>query len=87
MANYGAQWPTPSWNTFPFEGDFQAKPLQPPVLPEPARNGEADLADCRTCRTPITEALWADEHWRLDALGAQLRLPRRCCSSPAATTT
>jgi hypothetical protein len=45
VANYGAQWPTTSWTTFPFEGDFQAKPLQPPVPPEPARNDESDLAD------------------------------------------
>ncbi|MBZ9645616.1 hypothetical protein [Streptomyces sp. PSKA30] len=70
------------WTAFPFEGDFQAKPLQPPVLPEPARNGEGDPTECRTCRTPVTEALWADEHWRLDALGTQLRLPAAVMLQP-----
>ncbi|MFJ4205312.1 hypothetical protein ACIP2Y_37555 [Streptomyces sviceus] len=65
------------WETFPFEceGDLRVRPLQPPVLPEPARSGEDGPEGCHTCRKPVTEALWADDHWRLDAVGSESRLP------------
>ncbi|WP_329445307.1 hypothetical protein [Streptomyces canus] len=61
--------------TFPFEGELRVKPLQPPVLPEPARLGEDGPEECPTCRKPVTEALWSDDHWRLDAVGTESRLP------------
>lgn len=64
-----------AWETFPFEGDFQVRPLQAPVLPEPARSGEDGPEECRTCLKPVTESLWADDHWRLDAVGTESRLP------------
>ncbi|MDQ1007105.1 diadenosine tetraphosphate (Ap4A) HIT family hydrolase [Streptomyces sp. V4I23] len=64
-----------AWETFPFEGDLQVKCLQPPVLPDPDCNGEAGPEGCTVCRRPLSEALWADEDWRLDAVGAESRLP------------
>ncbi|MFE7409247.1 hypothetical protein [Streptomyces laurentii] len=73
-----------SWNTFPFEGELRVKPLQPPVLPEPDRAGESGPADCPTCRRPVTEALWADDHWRLDAPGTESRLPATVLLQPRA---
>lgn len=63
------------WPTFPFEGDFRVKPLRPAVLPEPPRAGEDGPEECRTCLKPVAEALWADDHWRLDAVGTESRLP------------
>ncbi|AYC43686.1 hypothetical protein [Streptomyces griseorubiginosus] len=64
-----------AWETFPFEGDLRVRPLQPPVLAEPDRHGEHGPEQCRTCLKPVTEALWADDHWRLDAIGTESRLP------------
>jgi hypothetical protein len=56
------------WDVFPFEqAGLRVVPLDRPVLPEPARNGE-NAADCHACasgRAPV----WSDEHWRLSALG------------------
>ncbi|MFI0516131.1 diadenosine tetraphosphate (Ap4A) HIT family hydrolase [Streptomyces canus] len=72
------------WETFPFEGDLRVKPLQPPVLPEPARFGEDGPEECRTCLRPVTEALWADDHWRLDAVGTESRLPAVVMLQPRA---
>ena len=56
------------WDISPFEPDgLRVAPLRPPVLPEPARQGE-DPADCRSCRAG-DEGIWFDEHWRLTRLG------------------
>ncbi|WP_405825527.1 hypothetical protein OG241_48825 [Streptomyces sp. NBC_01390] len=69
--------PVTGWETFPFElaeGELRVKPLLPPVLPEPERDGEAGAGHCAVCRKPVTEALWADGHWRVDAVGGA-RLP------------
>jgi diadenosine tetraphosphate (Ap4A) HIT family hydrolase len=57
-----------AWDVFPFEqAGLRAVPLNPPVLPEPARGGEnpADCAACAASRAPA----WSDEHWRLSVLG------------------
>ncbi|WP_369035690.1 MULTISPECIES: HIT family protein [Streptomyces] len=65
------------WETFPFEvvdGELVVKPLLAPVLPEPERAGEGGAEECVVCRKPVVEALWADEHWRVDAVGGA-RLP------------
>lgn len=67
--------PVTGWETFPFEGDLRVKPLRPPVLPEPAREGEQGPEECRTCNRPVREALWADDHWRLGAVSPESRLP------------
>jgi diadenosine tetraphosphate (Ap4A) HIT family hydrolase len=42
---------------------LRVAPLQPPVLPEPARHGE-DPADCNQCRNR-DEGIWFNDHWRL----------------------
>ncbi len=52
------------WDISPFEPDgLRVSPLRPPVLPEPARQGD-DEADCDSCRRR-DEGIWIDEHWRL----------------------
>jgi len=52
------------WDISPFEQEgLRVTPLRPPVLPEPARQGE-DPADCHSCdRRDV--GIWLDEHWRL----------------------
>ena len=58
-----------TWSTFPFDRDVngrvKTRTLEPPVLPEPARKGEAGPADCFICQKPDARYLWADEHWRV----------------------
>jgi diadenosine tetraphosphate (Ap4A) HIT family hydrolase len=52
------------WDISPFEPDgLRVSPLRPPVLPEPARQGD-EPADCDSCRRR-DEGIWIDEHWRL----------------------
>jgi hypothetical protein len=52
------------WEISPFEPDgLRVAPLRPPVLPEPARQGE-DPSDCQSCRAR-DDGIWLDGHWRL----------------------
>jgi diadenosine tetraphosphate (Ap4A) HIT family hydrolase len=52
------------WDISPFDLDgLRVAPLQPPVLPEPARHGK-DPADCDQCRKR-DEGIWFNDHWRL----------------------
>ena len=52
------------WDISPFEADgLRVTPLRPPVLPEPARQGE-DPAECHSC-SHRDEGIWFDDHWRL----------------------
>lgn len=52
------------WDISPFEQvGLSVSPLRPPVMPEPAREGE-DPSDCHSCRHR-DKGLWLDEHWRL----------------------
>lgn len=52
------------WDISPFEQEgLSVAPLRPPVLPEPARDGE-DPLDCRSCRSR-DDGIWLDERWRL----------------------
>jgi diadenosine tetraphosphate (Ap4A) HIT family hydrolase len=52
------------WEISPFEPDgLRVAPLRPPVLPEPARQGE-DPSDCAACRRR-EEGIWLDDRWRL----------------------
>lgn len=56
------------WEISPFEPDgLRVAPLQPPVLPEPPRQGE-DPSDCFACRQR-DEGVWLDQHWRLHRIG------------------
>jgi diadenosine tetraphosphate (Ap4A) HIT family hydrolase len=53
------------WEIFPFEaGSLQVKPLEPPVLPEPPRNGEGDKP-CFRCSNPDEGVVWGNERWVL----------------------
>ena len=54
------------WEIFPFEGDLVVKRLEDPVLPEPPRGGEGGRP-CHSCDTGTSNALWADERWKLVA--------------------
>jgi diadenosine tetraphosphate (Ap4A) HIT family hydrolase len=52
------------WDISPFEPDgLRIAPLRPPVLPEPARQGE-DPADCHACRNR-DDGIWFTDHWRM----------------------
>jgi hypothetical protein len=52
------------WDISPFEPDgLRVSPLRPPVLPEPARQGE-DPSDCDACGRS-GEGIWFDARWRL----------------------
>lgn len=52
------------WDVSPFEQEgLQVSPLRPPVLPEPARQGE-DPASCPSCARR-DEGIWMDHHWRI----------------------
>ncbi len=76
--------PVTARETFPFEvldGELRVKALLPPVLPEPGRAGEAGAENCAVCRRPVTDALWADERWRLDAAD-EARLPAAVLLQP-----
>jgi diadenosine tetraphosphate (Ap4A) HIT family hydrolase len=56
------------WDISPFEPDgLRVSPLRPPVVPEPARQGE-DPAECRSC-TRRDEGIWLDDRWRLTRIG------------------
>ncbi len=57
----------PDWEIFPYEGELRVKVLATPVLPEPARVGEAGR-DCPSCATTDDECVWTDEDWRLKAI-------------------
>jgi diadenosine tetraphosphate (Ap4A) HIT family hydrolase len=65
----------PGWDTFPFDGDLMVRSLDPPVLPEPPRNGEDDPASCFVCRDGLSRAVWADEHWMLRHSGGPTAIP------------
>ena len=49
---------------FPFTGHLQVKPLEPLVIPEPARR-DSDPASCESCRRPDSDFIWTDENWRV----------------------
>jgi diadenosine tetraphosphate (Ap4A) HIT family hydrolase len=52
------------WDISPFEQEgLRVAPLRPPVLPEPARQGE-DPSDCTSCRAR-DEGIWRNDRWRL----------------------
>ncbi|HEX6498489.1 MAG TPA: hypothetical protein VF054_05595 [Micromonosporaceae bacterium] len=63
-----------SWPTFPFEGDMRVRRLDPPVVPEPQREGE-NLADCKACAAPDEEYIWVSDRWRVRALDNPTGLP------------
>lgn len=55
---------------FPYEGDgLKIRQFQPPVVPEPARQGEVDGSDCQRCARGDADALWANDRWLLTPAG------------------
>ncbi len=65
----------PGWEIFPYEGDIRVKVLDEPVVPEPARHGAGGPAECDGCAEPLRDAIWADEHWRVNHSGEPTALP------------
>ena len=71
------------WEIFPFEPDsLRVKPLEPLVLPEPPRRGEAG-DPCWRCQHPEQDVAWANERWTLAPLGDS-RLPFAAMLMPRA---
>ena len=66
--------PVETWETFPFEGDLRARPLQPPLPAERPRLGEGGTG-CWRCERGDDDALWADERWLLAPLEKPSGLP------------
>ncbi len=62
------------WDTWPFEGPVQPRPLAPPVEQEKPRTGEGGI-DCNACAAADEEYVWTNERWRLRTLGAPSGLP------------
>src|SRR5581483_6479482 len=55
------------WDISPFEQEgLRVSPLRPPVLPEPAREGE-DPTDCGSCRRR-DDGIWFNGQWRLSRI-------------------
>ena len=55
------------WEISPFEPEgLRVSPLRPPVLPEPARDGE-DPSDCSACRRR-EEGIWISDRWRMSRI-------------------
>lgn len=63
-----------TWPSFPFEGDFKIKHLDPPVETEPIRKGE-DSADCTACTAPDDAYIWVNERWRVRTMDRPTGLP------------
>jgi hypothetical protein len=56
------------WDVSPFEPDgLRVSSLRPPVVPEPAREGE-DPSNCSSCARR-DEGIWFNERWRLSRIG------------------
>jgi diadenosine tetraphosphate (Ap4A) HIT family hydrolase len=68
---------------FPFEGDIRVRPLDPPILPEPERNG-VDAADCHLCRAENDHAVWDDGRWRVLVAPEAHGLPMVAVLAPCA---
>lgn len=74
-----------SWDIFPFvEESLVVRPLQPPVLPEPPRNGEDGPAGCWRCDNPEANVVWSDERWVLGVGGEPGGLPFIAALQPKA---
>src|SRR3954447_11904517 len=55
------------WSIFPFVGEFQVRPIEPPRDADAPRDGEPGGAPCRACAAPDDDYLWVDDHWRVSA--------------------
>lgn len=50
---------------FPFEGEIRTRPLEEPLLAEPARRGEPGGDPCGACQGTSRGVVWEDERWRV----------------------
>jgi len=66
--------PVEEWETWPFEGELQPRPLQPPAEEDKPRLGAGGV-DCWACMASDDEFLWTDERWRLVAPELEYALP------------
>ncbi len=62
------------WETFPFSGEIDVRPLEAPLEAEPPRHGAGGV-DCRGCTRPDSDYLWTDEHWRVSSTRAPTGMP------------
>ena len=73
----GGRLPTPpvhEWDSFPWEGEIVAKVVQPPLVEEPARRGEAQQ-DCWRCEHQGTNAIWGNDRWIVTSTNEPPGLP------------
>jgi diadenosine tetraphosphate (Ap4A) HIT family hydrolase len=66
--------PLEEWETFPFDGEMQPRPLDPPEERERPRFGDGGV-ECQACVAGDDSYLWTNERWRLRALDAPSGLP------------
>ncbi len=60
----------------PLEGEILIKPLDPPILPEPPRRGEAGGDPCLACANERSDfVVLGDERWRLGIASEPSGLP------------
>ncbi|WCB93542.1 hypothetical protein DSM104299_02255 [Baekduia alba] len=58
--------PVQEWDSWPFTGGVEVKPLAPPTA-ELTREGEGG-AGCPACAKPDSDYFWTDDNWRMMAL-------------------
>lgn len=63
-----------TWPSFPFEGNFRMKLIEPPADVEPAREGE-DPNDCSACAASDDAYIYVNERWRVRAMDRPTGLP------------
>jgi diadenosine tetraphosphate (Ap4A) HIT family hydrolase len=66
--------PVETWDTFPFDGEMQPRPLRPPTEQEVPRGGEGGV-DCDQCAASDDAYVWTSERWRLRAFDRPSGLP------------
>ncbi len=69
---------------FPFEGEISTRPLEAPLLPEPARRGEPGGDPCGACQGTGKDVIWEDERWWVLAEEAAHGLPMIAVLMPKA---
>jgi diadenosine tetraphosphate (Ap4A) HIT family hydrolase len=62
------------WETFPFAGVLDVRPLAAPLEAEPPRRGAGGV-DCRGCGRPDSDYLWTDAEWRVASTKAPTGMP------------
>jgi diadenosine tetraphosphate (Ap4A) HIT family hydrolase len=68
---------------FPFTGEIVTRPLERPVIPEPARRGIGGV-DCFACTDRASGVIWRNERWHVRAGSDPSGLPLVCVLMPNA---